>query len=105
MEKEKYELSALDAYINRVYKFAVLFVPILCLCAGGTITILNGLNLYPVANTVLLAVFDFSALIYLLIGIYFSKTGYFLSKSLDTICFKNRIWRKWSCSAGKIEDG
>ena len=76
MEKEKYELSALDAYINRVYKFAVLFVPILCLCAGGTITILNGLNLYPVANTVLLAVFDFSALIYLLIGIYFSKTGY-----------------------------
>ena len=51
MEKEKYELSALDAYINRVYKFAVLFVPILCLCAGGTITILNGLNLILYNNS------------------------------------------------------
>lgn len=75
MAKEKWEMSALDAYINKVYKFDVLFVPILCVCAGITITVLNALGLYDVISIPMLIVFDLSVLIYLLIGIYFTRTG------------------------------
>ena len=35
------EMSALDAYTNRVYRIIVLIIPIFCLCASATITILH----------------------------------------------------------------
>ena len=76
MIKEKWEMSALDAYINKVYKFVVLYVPILCIFAGLTITILHGLKYYPVAGTGFLYAFDISAVLYLGIGIYLARTGY-----------------------------
>jgi|GEM_PF-937837 len=76
MKKEKYEISALDAYINRVYSFVILFIPLLCICAALTITFLHYNGKYPVANDILLILFDLSALIYMGIGIWFIKTGY-----------------------------
>ena len=69
-------MSALDAYINKVYKFVVLYVPILCIFAGLAITILHGLKYYPVAGTGFLCAFDISAVLYLGIGIYLARTGY-----------------------------
>ena len=76
MAKEKWEMSALDAYINKVFKFDVLFVPILCVCAGITITVLYLMDLYDVINSPMLIVFDISVFIYLAIGIYFTRTGF-----------------------------
>ena len=76
MNNDNIEITALDAYINRVYKFCVLFVPVLCICAGITITALYYGGLYRVENEVMLWVFNVSVVIYLLIGIYFTRTGY-----------------------------
>ena len=50
MNNDNIEITALDAYINRVYKFCVLFVPVLCICAGITITALYYGGLYRVEN-------------------------------------------------------
>ena len=76
MEKEKWEMSALDAYINKVYKFVILFVPILCIFAAVTITALFLTGRYDVSSPFWLYVFDASVFIYLGTGVYFVHTGY-----------------------------
>ncbi|MBO6147187.1 MAG: diguanylate cyclase [Lachnospiraceae bacterium] len=76
MEKEKWEMSALDAYINKVYKFVVIYVPMLCILAGITVTALYLAGCYTVSSKALLCVFDASVIIYLGIGIYLAHTGY-----------------------------
>ena len=72
----KYELSALDAYTNRVYKIIVLIIPIFCLCASATITTLHYIGWYPDINETAMWLFDLSDVIYLSVGIYFIKTGF-----------------------------
>ena len=72
----KQDLSALDAYINRIYKLIVIIIPIFCLCAAATITALEIEGWYPPIDPWLLGLYDFSTVVYLLIGIYFSKTGF-----------------------------
>ena len=71
-----HELSALDAYMNRVYKMIVLMIPGFCLCAAATITVLEAEGWYPPINPFLLAAFDLSTIAYMGIGIYFSRTGF-----------------------------
>ena len=70
------ELSALDAYINRVYKIIVLLIPGFCLCAAVIITALVLEGWYPPINAFLLTAFDVSTLIYMGIGVYFTRTGF-----------------------------
>lgn len=73
---EKWELSALDAYTNRVYKIIVLIIPIFCLCASATIISLHYLGWYPDVNETALWMFAVSDFLYLAIGFYFIKTGF-----------------------------
>lgn len=73
---KKWEMSALDAYTNRVYKIIVLIIPIFCLCASATITTLHFIGWYPAINETAMWLFDLSDIIYLSIGIYFIKTGF-----------------------------
>ena len=70
------DLSALDAYINRVYRIIVLFVPSLCICAAATITFLEIEGLYPPISPYKLVLFDLSTVIYMAIGGYFARTGF-----------------------------
>lgn len=72
----QHEMTALDAYINRVYKIIVLIIPIFCLCAAGTITFMQAHGWYPPIDPILLVLFDLSTVVYLLIGIYFIRTGF-----------------------------
>lgn len=69
-------LSALDAYINRVYKIIVLIIPIFCLCASTTITTLHYIGWYPDINELAMWLFVLSDVIYFMIGIYFVRTGF-----------------------------
>ena len=75
-KEDKSEISALDAYINRVYRFVITFVPFLCIVAGLTITVLHLAGLYPVSNEILMYAFDISTIAYLGAGKYFARTGY-----------------------------
>ena len=70
------ELSALDAYINRVYRVIVLIVPGFCMGAAVFITFVEWQHWYPPIDPVLLAAFDLSTIVYMAIGIYFSRTGF-----------------------------
>ena len=65
---ERQEMTALDAYINRVYKIIVLIIPIFCLCAAGSITTMQANGWYPPINPALLTLFDISTIVYLMIG-------------------------------------
>ena len=69
-------LSALDAYINRVYRIIVLIIPIFCICVSITITTLHLTGHYPDINRTALLLFDLSDILYLLIGIYLFHTGF-----------------------------
>ncbi len=73
---KKWEMSALDAYTNRVYRIIVLIIPIFCLCASTTITTLHFIGWYPDINETAMWLFDLSDIIYLSIGIYFIRTGF-----------------------------
>ena len=70
------QMTALDAFVNRVYKIIVIIIPIFCICASVTILTLHYLGFYPVRSTVALWLFSFSDFVYLLVGIYFAKTGF-----------------------------
>ena len=72
----KNELTALDAYTNRVYRIIVLIIPIFCLCASTTITVLHFSGFYPDINETLMWIFDFTDVLYLIIGVYFFRTGF-----------------------------
>ncbi len=73
---EKYALSALDAYMNRMYKIIVILIPSFCLCASSSIIIFYALGIFPSLNFPLLLAFGASDLVYLAIGIFFAKTGF-----------------------------
>lgn len=65
---EKWELTPLDAYNNRVYRIIVLIIPIFCLCASATITVLHYIGWYPVINETAMWLFVLSDVLYLAIG-------------------------------------
>lgn len=72
---EKRELTALEVYISKVYVMALLLIPGTCMLAGlgYTMNKLKGVLRTVSWTTVLL--FDLSCLIYILIGLFFIKTG------------------------------
>ena len=69
-------LTALEDYINKVYIMVHLIIPCSCLCAGMLYTTEKLLGWYPTVNWIALIVFDVTAVLYLLIGFYFIKTGF-----------------------------
>ena len=74
--KKKVYLSALDEYINKVYVLVLLLVPGACQCAGILYTFLKIMGWLPPVSWTALLIFDVTCLIYLVIGIYFVKTGF-----------------------------
>lgn len=74
MEKKK--LTALDVYINKVYKMALLAITLTCLSAGVSYTANKLQGFFPSVSLVALLIFDLTDLIYLGIAIFFIKTGY-----------------------------
>lgn len=71
----KKNLTALDEYIKKVYCLVLLIVPGACQCAGLTFTAEKVIGWYPTVSWPALIIFDITCLIYLMIGIYFVKTG------------------------------
>lgn len=72
----KKHLSILDEYTNRVYKIIVLIIPIYCICASLTISIMQYNGWYPPIERHLLLLFIASTFVYLGIGLYFIRTGF-----------------------------
>lgn len=69
-------LSALDVYTNRVYRIIVLIIPVFCLCASATITILHHIGWYSDINETAMWLFVLSNVFYFVIGLYFLRTGF-----------------------------
>lgn len=76
MSTEKKYKSALDDYLNKIYVLILLLVPGACQCAGLLYTTEKFFGLFPTVPWLALIIFDITCLIYLLIGIYFIKTGF-----------------------------
>lgn len=74
-QKKKY-LSALDEYINKVYKLILLIVPGACECAGLAYTFSKIIGWLPSVSWVTLIIFDITCLLYLAISIFFIRTGF-----------------------------
>lgn len=87
----KKHLSALDEYINNVYKIVLLLVPGACQCAGLLYTFEKIMGWLPSVSWVALIIFDLTCLIYLFIGIYFVRTG-----------FENGVVSPFKLKGGKI---
>lgn len=68
-------LSALDEYINKVYKLVLILVPGACQCAGLAYTFEKIMGWLPSVSWTALLIFDGTCLVYLTIGIYFVFTG------------------------------
>ena len=71
---EKPEMSALDAYLNRVYKIIILMPPIAAMMAAICFTIFKIIGWYAEVNTIALIIFDMSDVIYLSIAIWLFRT-------------------------------
>lgn len=67
--------TALDDYINRVYRLVLLLTPAACQCAGLVYTFEKIVGWLPTVSWAGLVIFDITCLIYLAIGIYLVKTG------------------------------
>lgn len=72
----KRNLSVLDEYTNRVYKIIVLIIPIYCICASATISLMQYKGWYPPLDPALWLLFVASTFFYLAVGIYFVRTGF-----------------------------
>lgn len=68
-------MSALDEYIGNVYTLVLLLVPGACQCAGIAYTFEKFMGWLPSVSWMTLIIFDFTCLLYLLIGIFFVRTG------------------------------
>ena len=85
-------MSALDAYLNRVYKIIILMSPLAAMMAAITFTIFKLVGWYDVVSTTALIIFDLTNVLYLSIAIYLFRT-----------CIgKDGLLRKDKLKTGKI---
>lgn len=68
-------VSAIDEYINSVYKIILILVPGACECAGLAYTFSKVVGWLPSVSWAALVIFDMTCLLYLAIGIFLIKTG------------------------------
>lgn len=90
-ENKRVYVSALDEYINKVYKLVLLLVPGACQCAGIAYTLQMVTGQMPGVSLTALLIFDLTCLIYLATGIFLIKTG-----------FSDGIVRESKLKAGKL---
>lgn len=76
MNSNNKNISALEEYINRIYVLILLLVPGACQCAGLLYTTEKILGLFETVSWIALIIFDITCVFYLLIGIYFVRTGF-----------------------------
>ncbi len=72
----KQELSALDAYLNRVFKIAILAPSIATLTAAIYFTVLKAAGWYPNIPIPVLVIFDIMDVSFLVTSIWFMKTSF-----------------------------
>lgn len=72
----KKNLTAFDEYINNMFRVVILITPGACQCAGLLYTFEKILGFLPSVSWTALLIFDFTCLIYLMVGVFFVKTGY-----------------------------
>ena len=72
----KHELSALDAYLNRVFKIAILAPSIATLTAAVYFTVLKAAGWYPNIPILLLIVFDIMDTSFMVTSVWFMKTSF-----------------------------
>lgn len=70
------KLTALDIYINSVYKITLLSITIACLMAGMSYTAYKLDGFFSSVSTMAFLIFDLTNLIYLGIAIFFIKRGF-----------------------------
>lgn len=70
------KLTALDIYINSVYKITLLSITIACLMAGMSYTAYKLDGFFSSVSIMAFLIFDLTNLIYLGIAIFFIKTGF-----------------------------
>jgi len=63
------QLSALEIYMNRVFKAFIVGLPFAACLAGITFTILKVLGYYPSVSLIALIIFDVTNVIYIILGI------------------------------------
>lgn len=66
-------LSAIEIYMNRVFKLVVLLAPGATLCAALTYTAIKLLGFYPRVPLLGLGLFDCTCLFYFALGVYFAR--------------------------------
>lgn len=76
MENNKKSLTALDVYINKVYPITLLATTLACLSAGISYTLNRMRGIFDFTPLYVFFIFDITNLIYLLLAVYFIKTGY-----------------------------
>lgn len=69
-------MTALDVYINKVYKITLLAITLACLVGGGSSTMDRLSGYYQNIPFGIFVFCDLTNVLYLLIAIYFIKTGY-----------------------------
>ena len=74
VNKNQQEMSALDAYLNRVYKIIILMAPLTALGSAVTFTAFKIIGWYSEVDTTALVIFDISNLLYILTAIYLFRT-------------------------------
>ncbi len=73
---ETRKLTALDVYINKVYKIVLLAVTLTCMIAGISYTGNKLQGFYEGTSIIAFLIFDLTNVIYLGIAIFFIKTGF-----------------------------
>ena len=87
LKKEKQSMSALDAYLNRVFKLAILAPSIATATAAIYFTVLKIAGWYPNIPVWILVVFDLMDASFMVASILFMKTSF----GEDGILKKNRL--------------
>ncbi|MGN1415571.1 MAG: methyl-accepting chemotaxis protein [Oscillospiraceae bacterium] len=73
--RPSHQTTALDDYINRVYRLILLLIPGACQCAGLVYTFEKIAGWLPTVSWTALVIFDITCLIYLAFGLYLVRTG------------------------------
>lgn len=82
-------MNIIKKYWESVYRYILILIPGLCMCAGSYWTICKLLGAYPSLPWIQLILFDFSHILYMLAGIYFiyrnKKDPTYISEHLPLI--------------------
>lgn len=91
-KKERiYFMNIIKKYLNNVYLYVLLLIPILCMSAGATYTFGKIMGWHPTSPWRFVLLFDFSQIVYLLISIYFI----YKKRRISSYTEKDIFWIKF----------